>query len=167
MLIINCNIAFKIRILGALSVGDGQKGLSPPCCLPKIIILKAIEEKHCRKIAKGPINGSFNRLSDIDGTAQFIDKSMPIRVLRKLTCRSWPLMVFEGELDENCLVHVRFIDPQKVRGNIRENCTIDVEWISYNIRIGLKNHQPLTALKSSTTPFCIDMNCPNPFVLRS
>ncbi|MFZ3047672.1 MAG: hypothetical protein WA151_17305, partial [Desulfatirhabdiaceae bacterium] len=37
------NIAFKIKILGALSVGDGKKSLSSPCCLPKIIILKAID----------------------------------------------------------------------------------------------------------------------------
>ena len=47
-----CVIAFKIRILNALSVGDDRrffltsaaKGLSPPGCLLKIIILNVIEE---------------------------------------------------------------------------------------------------------------------------
>ena len=36
-------ITFQIKILGALSVGDVRKALSPPCCLPKIIIWEAIK----------------------------------------------------------------------------------------------------------------------------
>jgi hypothetical protein len=49
-------IAFKIKISGALSVGDGQKSQSSPCCLLKIIILNAILAG-----LRDPINGKTKK----------------------------------------------------------------------------------------------------------